>query len=117
MGYTVVKPVISASGFRTFRTSRTAAADGDKYHEVLATGTVMVQPFLEEIGAEGEWCLVFIGGVYSHAALKRPALGGFDGVRRGDRLVLLELELLEPDLFFRVAPDSAERFAEALLAP
>jgi len=152
----IVKPVISASGFRTFRTSRrTAAVDGDSYHEVLATGPAMVQPFLEEIRTEGEWSLVFIGGLYSHAVLKRPAPGGFlvqdefggsstpadppprlvddaalalaaapgaslyarvDGVRRGDRLVLLELELLEPDLFFRTARDSADRFAEALLA-
>lgn len=151
----VVKPVISASGHRTFRTTRaTAKADGDKYHEALSLGAAMVQPFLKEIVSEGEWSLVFIGGVFSHAVLKRPAADGFlvqpehggtsvpadppprlvddaalalgsapgrslyarvDGVRRGDRLVLLELELLEPDLFFRMAPGSAERFAEALL--
>jgi glutathione synthase/RimK-type ligase-like ATP-grasp enzyme len=151
----VVKPVVSASGYRTFRTTRaTAHADRDKYHEALSTGAVMVQPFLEEIATEGEWSLIFIGGIFSHAVLKRPAAGGFlvqpehggtstpadppprliddaalalgsapgrtlyarvDGVRRGDRLVLLELELLEPDLFFRFAPGSADRFADALL--
>jgi len=151
----VVKPVISASGYRTFRTTRaTAHADGDKYHETLSLGTAMVQPFLPEIETEGEWSLVFIAGVFSHAVLKRPPAGGFlvqsefggsstpatppprlvddaalalgsapgralyarvDGVRRGDRLILLELELLEPDLFFRMAPGSDQRFAEALL--
>ena len=151
----VVKPVISASGHRTFRTTRaTAKADRDKYHEAMTGGPAMVQPFLEEIVSEGEWSLVFLGGVFSHAVLKRPAANGFlvqsehggtatraeppprlvddaalalgsapgrslyarvDGVRRGDRLVLLELELLEPDLFFRMAPGSAARFAEALL--
>lgn len=151
----VVKPVISASGYRTFRTTRaTAASDGDKYHETLSLGTAMVQPFLPEIETEGEWSLVFIGGVFSHAVLKRPPAGGFlvqsefggstvpatppprlvddaalalgsapgralyarvDGVRRGDRLILLELELLEPDLFFRMSPGSGERFADALL--
>lgn len=151
----VVKPVISASGHRTFRTSRaTADDDRDKYHEALSTSPVMVQPFLDEIVTEGEWSLVFLGGVYSHAVLKRPAPDGFlvqvehggtsarayppprmvddaafalgsapgpalyarvDGVRRGDRLVLLELELLEPDLFFRYSPDSANRFADAIL--
>ena len=74
----MVKPVISASSYRTFRTSReTAAADGDRYHEALSTGPVMVQPFLEEIVFEEEWSLVFIGGIYSHAVLKRPAAGGF----------------------------------------
>lgn len=153
----VVKPVISASGYRTFLTTReTAAADGNKYHESLSTGPVMVQPFLDEIVSEGEWSLVFIGGVYSHAVLKRPTAGGFlvqnefggssvpadppprlvddaatalgaapdrtlyarvDGVRSGDRLVLLELELLEPDLFFRYGPGSAERFAATILGP
>jgi hypothetical protein len=114
----------------------------------------MVQPFLPEIVTEGEWSLLFIAGIFSHAVLKRPADGNFlvqsefggtsvpatppprlvddaalalgsapgrslyarvDGVRRGDRLILLELELLEPDLFFRFGPGSAERFAEALL--
>jgi hypothetical protein len=40
-----------------------------------------------------------------------------DGVRRGNRLVLLELELLEPDLFFRFGPGAPERFAEILLSP
>jgi hypothetical protein len=151
----VVKPVISASSYRTFRTTRaTAKSDRDKYHEALSLGTAMVQPFLPEIVTEGEWSLLFIAGIFSHAVLKRPADGNFlvqsefggtsvpatppprlvddaalalgsapgrslyarvDGVRRGDRLILLELELLEPDLFFRFGPGSAERFAEALL--
>lgn len=39
-----------------------------------------------------------------------------DGVRDGDRLVLIELEVLEPVLFFGVVPGSAERFADALAA-
>lgn len=150
----VVKPIISASGHRTFRTTRDSAGhDGDKYHDALSTGAIMIQPFLPEIAAEGEWSLVFLAGVFSHAVLKRPGDGGFlvqpehggsttpamppprlvddaalalgaapgntlyarvDGVRRGDRLVLLELELLEPDLFFRFGPGAAERFADAL---
>ena len=151
----VVKPIISASGHRTFRTTRDSAEhDGDKYHDALSTGAIMIQPFLPEIATEGEWSLIFIGGLFSHAVLKRPGDGGFlvqsehggssaaatppcrlvddaalavgaapgktlyarvDGVRRGDRLILLELELLEPDLFFRFSPDAAERLADALL--
>ena len=151
----VVKPMISASGHRTFRTTRDSAShDGDKYHDALSTGAIMIQPFLPEIATEGEWSLVFIDGHFSHAVLKRPAPDGFlvqpehggnsipasplprliddaalalgaapgrtlyarvDGVRRGERLVLLELELLEPDLFFRFDTGAAERFADALL--
>lgn len=37
-----------------------------------------------------------------------------DGVRDGDRLVLIELEALEPYLFFEATPGSEERFADAL---
>ena len=37
----------------------------------------MVQPFVEEIRARGEWSLVFIDGDFTHAALKHPAAGDF----------------------------------------
>jgi glutathione synthase/RimK-type ligase-like ATP-grasp enzyme len=153
----VVKPIVSASSYKTFRTTRdTAKADQEQYVDALSTGAVMVQPFLPEIAAEGEWSLVFIGGLFSHAVLKRPANDGFlvqteyggsavpasppprlvddaalalgaapapslyarvDGIRRGDRLILLELELLEPHLFLGLAPGAEERFAEVILSP
>jgi glutathione synthase/RimK-type ligase-like ATP-grasp enzyme len=38
-----------------------------------------------------------------------------DGVERGDRLMLMELELTEPSLFFALDPGAAGRFADALL--
>jgi hypothetical protein len=37
----------------------------------------MVQPFLPEVREQGEWSLVFIDGVYSHAVHKRPAAGNW----------------------------------------
>jgi len=37
-----------------------------------------------------------------------------DGVVSGDKLLLMELELIEPELFFRVDPDSPHRLAEIL---
>jgi hypothetical protein len=37
----------------------------------------MVQPFLPEVLSEGEWSLVFIDGLYSHAVHKRPAAGSW----------------------------------------
>ncbi len=151
----VVKPAVSASGWRTFRASpHTAAAHERRFRETLSGGSAMIQPFLSEIAAEGEWSLVFLGGRYSHAVLKRPAPGGFlvqkehggsyapatpppamradaehaiakvpgpllyarvDGIRRDSRLVLVELELLEPDLFLRTNPGAAERLADALI--
>jgi hypothetical protein len=36
--------------------------------------------------------------------------------RAGARPLLMELELIEPELFLRVAPGSAERLARATLA-
>jgi glutathione synthase/RimK-type ligase-like ATP-grasp enzyme len=151
----VVKPAVSASAWRTFRSHRgRAVQDEPAYREALEGGLVMVQPFAPQIVDEGEWSLVYLGGRFSHALLKRPRPGGFlvqaenggtaepatptagmrrdaeralgaapgpvlyarvDGIRDGDRLVLMELELLEPALFFELGPDSAPRFANALL--
>ena len=42
-----------------------------------APGAVMVQPFVPEVLAEGEWSLVFLGGRFSHAVRKRPRGGDF----------------------------------------
>lgn len=151
----VVKPAVSASGWRTFRSNRSRAREDEAaYRLALSDGTVMVQPFVPQVEREGEWSLVYIGGRYTHAALKQPAGGGFlvqpehggtaeaaiptsfmlrdaeralaaapgpalyarvDGVREGRRFVLLELELLEPHLFFEFRPQAAVEFAEAVL--
>ena len=40
-----------------------------------------------------------------------------DGVDVGGRLLLMELELIEPVLFFAERPDAAARFAQAILRP
>jgi glutathione synthase/RimK-type ligase-like ATP-grasp enzyme len=39
-----------------------------------------------------------------------------DGIYAGGRFLLMELELIEPELFFGADPDAPERFADALLA-
>ena len=50
------------------------------------------------------------------AAAPGPTLyARVDGFRNGRRFVLMELELLEPTLFFGLRPQAAEEFAEALL--
>ena len=58
-----------------------------------------------------------------HAELASMALAAVDGdptfarvdvVRVGDALRLMELELIEPDLFFSLAPESADRLASAI---
>lgn len=74
----VIKPSVSASAFRTLRTRRgEAAAVQGTLDEMLASSGVLVQPFLAEIQQGGEWSLIFLGGEFSHAVLKRPKEGDF----------------------------------------
>jgi len=136
----VVKPAVSATAWRT---EQLDAKDAETYDV-----DVLVQPFLPEI-ADGEWSLLFFGGEFSHAVLKRPKSGDFrvqsdfggsvsieapparlieqaaelvkpewlfarvDGIDRGGRFLLMELELTEPVLFFHAHPAAPARFADA----
>ena len=144
----VIKPVVSASAFHTYRLRR-----GDEMEAAVADREVMVQPFLRSIVEEGEYSLFFFGGELSHAVLKSPKAEDFRVqeehgglIRRvdppaalvdlGHRIVeslpaptlyarvdlarldsgeyaLMELELIEPSLYFRTDPESPRRFARA----
>jgi glutathione synthase/RimK-type ligase-like ATP-grasp enzyme len=149
----VVKPAVSGGGWRTWRT-RGAREDEVRFAEQLAMADCLVQPFVPEVVSAGEWSLIFFDGRFSHAVVKRPAVGDFrvqeqfggskteadaspalieqaarvltaareqtlyarvDGVVRAGQFQLLELELVEPSLFFDVVPAAAERFADAVV--
>jgi hypothetical protein len=74
----VIKPAVSASAHGTWRTSRaTADADASRFAEQSRSNDLLIQPYLPEIVAQGEWSMVFFGDAFSHAVLKRPALGDF----------------------------------------
>ena len=74
----VIKPAVSASANRTSRVSIESAAPAQEALDaLLADGDVLVQRFLPEIASLGEWGLIFFGGTFSHALLKRPASGDF----------------------------------------
>ncbi|HEY9422953.1 MAG TPA: hypothetical protein VIW92_16190 [Thermoanaerobaculia bacterium] len=74
----MVKPAVSASAFRTWRTSREKApAEQPSFEELLSASSALIQPFLPEIQTQGEWSFIFLGGEYSHAVLKRPREGDF----------------------------------------
>ncbi|MEO8201593.1 MAG: hypothetical protein ABI679_13780 [Gemmatimonadota bacterium] len=152
----VVKPTISGSAFSTWVTRRASAkADHRRFSEMLQAGQVMVQRFEQAVVDGGEWSLVFLGGEFSHAVLKRPEAGDFrvqqqfggtitvaeppesalaaaraalrlvefpwlyarvDMVHSEGRWLLMELEMLEPDLFLRTNEAAPHRFARAIAA-
>lgn len=79
----VVKPSVSATGYRTWLID----ADGVDAHApglavLLEDADALVQPFLPQVQQEGEWSFVFFAGgdgelAFSHAVLKRPAPDDF----------------------------------------
>jgi glutathione synthase/RimK-type ligase-like ATP-grasp enzyme len=76
-GDAVVKPAIAATAFHTWRTSAAAASGAQgRLAALLAERSVLVQPLMPQI-VGGEWSLLYVAGVYSHAVLKRPAPGDF----------------------------------------
>ena len=78
-GEVVVKPNVSAGARDTVRTSDTAQARAHADAIVAGGRAAMVQPFLSEVGGEGEIALVYLGGRFSHAVRKAPALGEVAG--------------------------------------
>jgi glutathione synthase/RimK-type ligase-like ATP-grasp enzyme len=74
----VVKPAISAAAHDTWLTSRASAATDDpRFRRMLATGRVLVQPFIDAVRDDGELSILFFGGEYSHAVRKLPGTGDF----------------------------------------
>lgn len=68
----VVKPAVGATAFRT-----AVDLDDTAFAALIAESDVLVQPFVEQIVGDGEWSLIFLGGAFSHAVLKRPRTGDF----------------------------------------
>jgi hypothetical protein len=74
----VVKPAVSASAYGTWRTGVSRASEDQRaLDDLLSRADVLVQPLAPEVARDGEWSLVFFGGSYSHAVLKRPGAGDF----------------------------------------
>lgn len=73
----VIKPAVSASAWRTVRGRADAAQLRESAASLPAQVDYLVQPFMPEVASEGEWSLLFFGGAYSHAVLKRPRDGDY----------------------------------------
>ena len=150
----VIKPAISSTGYSTrLIAAEPTDADEQAYVQMHAEGDVLLQAYVPEIKEHGEWSLVFFGGRYSHAALKRAAGEEFrvhiewggtvevaepparlvqqaqalvdaldldavyarvDGTEVDGNLVVMEFELVEPELFFDHHPEATARLADAL---
>jgi glutathione synthase/RimK-type ligase-like ATP-grasp enzyme len=155
MDTAVIKPAISLSAYKTWRTSLAEAqAHQHAFDELVSEQSAIVQSYVEAITSSGELSLVFFGGSYSHAVRKRPQAGDFrvqmdfggtreavipslrvleqaqaiidlvhepllyarvDGIDTGEQFVLMELELIDPVLFFAYNHQAPRRFAEALV--
>jgi len=109
----VVKPIISASAHETWSVTmdeaRDAAAELDaRLRGLIARPGVMVQPFLREVESDGEWSLVFFGGVFSHAVRKYAALGDFRVTREWggshERMTPAPNVIRQADRALRAAP-------------
>jgi glutathione synthase/RimK-type ligase-like ATP-grasp enzyme len=72
----VVKPRISASGYRTILIGD-EHVERDQIDPIFRDSGGMIQEFLDEVETEGEWSLLFFNKKYSHAVLKRPKSGEF----------------------------------------
>lgn len=72
----VVKPVVSGGAWRTVRGTVGDPAF-DRAVSELPPGDYLVQPFVQAVVDDGEWSLLFFGGEFSHAIVKRPAAGDY----------------------------------------
>ncbi len=72
----VIKPTVSGAAFNTVR-GVAGSAELDQAMTDLPDDVYLVQPFLPEIQTDGEWSLLFFGGEFSHAVVKRPAAGDY----------------------------------------
>jgi glutathione synthase/RimK-type ligase-like ATP-grasp enzyme len=148
----VLKPRIAATAYGTFLIAGDRMPTEDDLAPARASGA-LVQEFIPEI-ADGEMSLVYAGGEFSHAVVKRATNGDFrvqkdfggivetitpsaaalafggavmatvpaacayarvDVVDSSRGPLLMELELIEPELYFSSVPGSAERMARAIL--
>jgi glutathione synthase/RimK-type ligase-like ATP-grasp enzyme len=73
----IVKPAISASATDTWRVRADSASDASRVAGLATRADVLVQELIPEVAQRGEWSLMFIGGTFSHATIKKPRAGDF----------------------------------------
>lgn len=110
----VVKPAVSGGAFETFRVrAGDAKAAQARFEALLARGAVLVQPFLPEVVTAGELSLVYLGGSFSHAVVKRTRPGDFrvQGRFGGTHAPAPDAPVAEADALLRLAGADALLYA------
>ncbi|OOG65610.1 hypothetical protein B0E46_04550 [Rhodanobacter sp. B04] len=73
----VIKPTISGGAWHTLRGTVGAETFAQAVTQLPREYDYLVQPFVPEIVSDGEWSLLYFGGEFSHAVIKRPAAGDY----------------------------------------
>jgi len=150
----VIKPAVSGAGRETYRVVRSEADSYEAaWKRLVASESMLLQPFMPAIVEHGEVSLVIIDGEVTHAVRKIAAQGEFrvqddhggtvhphtpaktesrvaraalaavpgqvtyarvDLVEGENGPLVMELELIEPELFFRLEGNAAARLAGAV---
>ena len=148
----VLKPRIAATAYGTFLISKASTLSDEDLAPARASGALL-QEVVPEIVERGETSIVYAGGAFSHAVVKRAKDGEFrvqqdfggrveaaspsatlrsfaasvmthvpnsclyarvDVVESGRGPLLMELELIEPELYFLHVPEAASRMAQLI---
>lgn len=153
---TILKPTVSGAGRHTYKLEPDTIDRIDSiYKQLINEEAMMLQEFQENITSKGEVAMIFFGGEYSHAILKKAKKGEFrvqddfggtvhnyepskqeiDFGKKilslcepipvyarvdymwdnNNHLSLSELELIEPELWFRKYLPAANLFANKLI--
>jgi hypothetical protein len=75
--HVVVKPAISGGAWHTLRGIVGTMEFAQALAQLPPEADYLVQPFMPEVARDGEWSLLYFGGTFSHAVLKRPAAGDY----------------------------------------
>jgi glutathione synthase/RimK-type ligase-like ATP-grasp enzyme len=149
----VLKPRIAATAYGTFLLTAGQVLSDDELAPARASGALL-QEVVPEIVEHGETSIVYAGGAFSHAVVKRAPHGEFrvqkdfggrveaasppppllsfaatvmtlvpdnclyarvDVVDTARGPLLMELELIEPELYFLFVPDAAARMARLIV--
>ena len=73
----VVKPTVSGGAWQTLRGRVGDTTFMQAINTLPAELDYLVQPFVREIVSAGEWSLLYFAGEFSHAVIKRPAVGDY----------------------------------------